>query len=340
MNEINHITKKSDDNHDTLIIANKIKVSVIVPVYKDEKYIERCLYSLINQSLKEIELIFIDDCGGDKSISIVEKNAVYDNRIKIIYNEKNVGAGLSRNKGIEIAQGEYLGFVDADDEIDLNFYEKLYTLAVKYDSDVSKGQRINYLFDGTKQNGPLTKKLSKFGEYAERTDWFFYFSCEHATAIYRNDLIKRENIRYSNTRVGEDTMFLLKMMYYAHKVSFCGDTYYYYHIRKNSLTTTNSEFFWEAKIKNFEERVLFLCSHPTEKSIAVQYVQSLANHLLVIYQSLLDNLSADTDVDKTTTIQYKYLCGIENALNQFIYKDEISETISKIIEYKRLILLK
>lgn len=326
MNEKKQSVQVTADNNPSPDIADKIKVSVIVPVYKDEKYIERCLYSLLNQSLKEMEFIFIDDCGGDNAISIVEKEAASDNRIQIIYNEKNIGAGLSRNRGIELAHGEYLGFVDADDEVDLNFYEKLYALALKYNSDVSKGQRLNYLLNGTKQKGLLTDSLSEFGEYAERQDWFYYFYFEHQTAIYRRDLIKKENIRYSNTIVAEDTMFLLQMMYYAHKVSFCHDAYYHYYIRKGSLSTTRSESFYEANIQNFNERIKFLCDHPAAKDVVVKYIQWLTDHLLTLYQSI-----SGTD---NNHIRYNYLCGIENALEHFIYKDQISEHFNKITEYK------
>lgn len=322
MNEEKQSVQVTADNNPAPDTADKIKVSVIVPVYKDEKYIERCLYSLINQSLKEMEFIFIDDCGGDNSISIVEKEAASDNRIRIIYNKKNIGAGFSRNKGIESAHGEYLGFVDADDEVDLNFYEKLYALALKYNSDVSKGQRINYLLNGTKQKGLLTDSLSEFGEYAERQDWFYYFDFEHQTAIYRRDLIKKENIRYSNTLVAQDTMFLLQMMYYAHKVAFCHDAYYHYYIREDSLSTTRSASFYEANIQNFDERIKFLCNHPAEKDVVIQYVQGRVDYLLTLYQSI-----AGADNNR---IRYNFLCGMEKALDHFIYKDQLSEHINEI----------
>ena len=100
------------------------KISVIIPVYNSEKFLKKCLDSIINQTLNDIEIICIDDGSTDKSLRILNNFADKDNRITII-NQKNSGPSAARNKGIENAKGEYIGFVDSDDWIDLDFYEKL-----------------------------------------------------------------------------------------------------------------------------------------------------------------------------------------------------------------------
>ena len=100
------------------------KISVIVPVYKVEKFLPKCLESLINQTLKDIEIICINDGSPDNSLKILEEYAKKDSRIKII-NQKNAGPSVARNNGMSAASGEYIGFVDSDDWIDLDFYEKL-----------------------------------------------------------------------------------------------------------------------------------------------------------------------------------------------------------------------
>ena len=100
----------------------KIKISVIVPVFNAEKYLKMCLNSLVSQTLKNIEIICIDDGSTDNSLAILDKFKSKDNRIKII-KQKNYGVSMARNNGISEAQGEYIGFVDADDWVDKDFFE-------------------------------------------------------------------------------------------------------------------------------------------------------------------------------------------------------------------------
>ena len=110
------------------------KVSVIVPVYNVEKYLSRCLESLINQSLKDIEIICINDGSTDNSLQILKQFAYKDNRIKII-NQTNSGQSVARNKGLAIASGKYIGFVDSDDWIDNDYYEKMFETIERTNSD-------------------------------------------------------------------------------------------------------------------------------------------------------------------------------------------------------------
>ena len=120
------------------------KVSVIIPVYNVEPYLEKCLDSLINQTLKDIEIICINDCSTDNSLNILEQFKNKDERIKLINLKENKGAAAARNEGLKIAKGEYLGFVDPDDYVDLNFYEELYKKAKQDDADIVKAKRKTY----------------------------------------------------------------------------------------------------------------------------------------------------------------------------------------------------
>ena len=112
------------------------KVSIIVPVYNVENYIAECLNSLINQTLKDIEIICVDDCGQDNSMKIVEDFAKKDKRIKIVAHKENQGLGEARNTGIKNATSEYIGFLDSDDFVDLDYYKTLYNTAIKDDFDI------------------------------------------------------------------------------------------------------------------------------------------------------------------------------------------------------------
>ena len=112
------------------------KISVIIPVYNVERFLKKCLESVINQTLSDLEIICINDGSTDKSLSILNSFAQKDNRI-IVINQDNQGQSCARNAGLSIATGKYIGFVDSDDWIDLDFYEKLYNTAKKYNADIA-----------------------------------------------------------------------------------------------------------------------------------------------------------------------------------------------------------
>ena len=122
------------------------KVSVIIPVYNVEKYLRECLNSVINQTLKDIEIILVDDGSTDSSLSICQEYAKKDDRI-IVLTQQNQGAAVARNNGIKIAKGEYLSILDSDDYFDLSMLEKLYNKAVKDDLDITicRAQALNDL---------------------------------------------------------------------------------------------------------------------------------------------------------------------------------------------------
>lgn len=126
-----------------------VKVSIIVPVYNVEKFLEKCLDSLVNQTLHDIEIICINDGSTDKSLEILKSFANKDKRITVI-DKQNEGPSVARNVGLEKAQGEYIGFVDSDDWVDLDFYEKLYNSAINNGADISTASIIRWRKHNTK----------------------------------------------------------------------------------------------------------------------------------------------------------------------------------------------
>ena len=116
-------------------------ITVIVPVYNTEKYIEKCIDSLKEQTMNNIEIIVINDGSTDNTLKILKKLASGDNRIKII-NQSNQKQGAARNRGLDLAKGEYIAFVDADDWIDLDYLEKMHNTALKYRADIAVSSMV------------------------------------------------------------------------------------------------------------------------------------------------------------------------------------------------------
>lgn len=209
------------------IEANVPKVSVIVPVYNVGDYLKRSLECLSGQTLKDIEIICIDDGSSDNSLNILREYEKKDSRFKVISFDRNCGAAATRNKGLEIAKGEYLGFIDPDDAIDLNYYEELYKKASEQDFDVVKCKRKVINTDGTIKKSNLNDLVADKHRY--------FFAYEWTTGLYRKKLIDENNIKFHNLLVGEDTLFLNEVMMASKSFSMIDNVFYYYYKREGSL---------------------------------------------------------------------------------------------------------
>lgn len=216
------------------------KISIIVPVYNTEKYLEKCLNSLISQTLEDIEILCINDGSTDNSIKILEQYANRDSRIKII-NKKNAGVSAARNTGISQAKGEYLGFVDSDDYVDLNFYEKLYNTAKEYNASIAVAGIIRFnefhkkyhlKLNETILSNDLKTKLKLCDVPDKSYVW---------NKIYKTDEFKKNNLNFSEGVYYEDVIFTPKALYYLKDMVTVPDTYYYYYRRSNSIVTIRSE---------------------------------------------------------------------------------------------------
>ncbi len=217
-------------------------VSVIIPIYNVEQYLEKCLDSVINQTYKDLEIICVNDCSSDNSLKILQEYSRFDNRIKIINFEQNKGVSAARNAGLEIAKGEYIGFVDGDDWIDLDFYEKLYGRAAETDSEIVKGNLIFYYADNSKSISPLNKLIQE-----QQSNLYFYTN--FWTAIYKKTLLVENQIKFDEQfTLGEDVLFLNTSILAAKKqISVVDDVFYHYNRRNGSA---NSQFLDFEKIKS------------------------------------------------------------------------------------------
>lgn len=227
-----------------------IKVSVIIPVYNCEKYIGECIESLINQTLKECEFIFVNDGSSDKSKKIIEEYAKGDSRIKLI-NQKNSGVSVARNTGLKNAVGEYIGFVDGDDYIDIDYYENLYNTAIKNSCDIvmcdwkSEGSGFE-----NKLNIPFERNKVLNKRYIEDKIYPFFIESNSLNSvcnkIFSNYLIRDKNIMFPvGVELGEDGFFNIVATTYADKVYYLDSCGYYYREVEGSATRNviNSDYF-------------------------------------------------------------------------------------------------
>lgn len=240
------------------------KVSVIIPVYNVEKYLRECLDSVINQTLKDIEIILVDDGSTDSSLVICNEYAQKDDRI-IVLTQQNQGAGSARNLGMEIAQGEYFHFMDSDDTIDEIFYDVLYKNGRKYNSDIiicgintiSKNDSYIEYFDLSKY---INRNRFNCFNYKDIKEQLFKRSWNIWNKLYKSDFVKKYNIRYSNARVFQDAPFHFETILKAKRMSFVEAKLYNYNLMSvNSITNSinDTEYVFDVfKIPKLIKKVL------------------------------------------------------------------------------------
>ena len=230
-----------------------IKVSVIIPVYNVEKYLEECLNSVINQTLKDIEIICVDDCSTDKSFNILKEYKKKDSRIRLFQNEKNTGGpSIGRNLGIDFALGKYIYFIDSDDYISDDYIENLYMTAEKYNSDIVSNLNIyEVINDCIKPFQPeVYNNIEKWkkeypnnyleGESILSIENEYEGKKEFLSAACCNKIIKKEfliknNIKFLDINSGEDVCFMYEMLINSPKTSYNHNSKYYYRMLNGSL---------------------------------------------------------------------------------------------------------
>jgi glycosyltransferase involved in cell wall biosynthesis len=205
-------------------------ISVIIPVYNTAPYLGRCLESVCGQSLWNIEVICVNDGSTDTSLEILREHEKADRGVRIINVAENRGAGAARNAGMEAARGEYLGFVDSDDFIAVDFYELLYQKAKEKHADIVKGADLIMFY---KDKGSVVdRKNDKIRENK------IHFWCHYTSAIFRLRFIREKKIRFpADLVVGEDPVFTIKAAILCNKLEIIDGAQYYYVRREGSLNS-------------------------------------------------------------------------------------------------------
>lgn len=290
----------------------KDKISIIIPVYNSSKYLKVCLDSVINNSYSNIEIIIIDDASIDNSLDII--NSYHDSRIKLIKNKTNLGAGESRNIGINIASGEYITFIDSDDYIDYDYLEYLYNLINSYKCNIacvdirSKNKKEIIKVIDNPINDLLTFKIDM-----------------GPVKLFKKELFK--DIYFSNTKNYEDILFTSKMLL---KQRIVISSLNKYHYRNNLNSLSNSNYYeYDRVINSLKLHELINSNY----SLFYYYFNCLG----YINKTIIDNIdyefnksiiiSLKKDIKKIYKLDYKFIKKIQififtyfNKIYIFLYK--------------------
>lgn len=283
----------------------KIKVSIVVPIYNVELYLNRTMESLLNQTLKEIEIIMVDDESPDNCPAICDQYANKYPNIRVIH-KKNEGLGMACNSGIEIATGEYIAFCDSDDYVDDIMYETMYNAAKQYNADA--------VFSGIKtvdQNG-IIKPMNSYPnlQIIKNKDDIFNFAMDMIASapsdsterhiamsakivLYRKKNIDKNHLRFANERelISEDLVWNLNILYHSSCIIAIPQVYYYYYKNTNSLSkktrTDKFKFFKDIREELLKQTESYCFPQEVKLRIDRMFIGYCRSYIGSIVHSLL-----------------------------------------------------
>lgn len=269
------------------------KVSVIIPVYGVKKYIERCARSLFEQTLDDIEYIFVDDSTPDNSISILRKVlSEYPNRekqVKILRHEKNKGLAQARQTGLKIASGEYIAHCDSDDWVDVHMYEEMYNKAIEEDADVVV---CDYIVTNDTSviktiNACHAKSAKQLIENClfQRDPWSLW-----------NKLFNRKaysNIEYPKGAMGEDMVTIIQLLWNCKMLSYINKPYYQYFYNSESITKVCTRDSCISKFNQLSYNTTIVMNFIKNKKLDAEYKDAL-----VVYKNFIRSVLYPIVYDK------------------------------------------
>ena len=208
------------------------KLSVVVPVYNVSKYLPKCLNTLTNQSFKDIEIILVNDASPDpEDDTICTFFSEKDDRIKYITHQENRGLGGARNTGIKAATSEYVGFVDSDDWVELDMFEKLYKAIRKKDADISQCYFMEH--KGGLSNVRKLKRFRKKRDILNATNVLFW------NKLFRKELFTKNNIFFPEKHSLEDLATMPRLLYHVESMAHVKEPLYHYIVTRLGALTAN-----------------------------------------------------------------------------------------------------
>lgn len=272
------------------------KVSVIVPIFNVEKYIERCARSLFNQTLDDIEYIFINDCTPDRSIEVLREVLLsYPNRkgqCKIVDLPQNSGQAAVRNLGIEIATGDYIIHCDSDDWVDKDMYRLMYEKAIEGDYDIvrCKFARCNnkiYIESSNINNEHYKDRLLLIRDLLNGND--LSSLCDK---LIKSSLYNHNNIIYPTNNMCEDFMLVAQLFFYSKRIAFINKVMYYYYQREGSICRDSSEIAilsrYNQQKDNFDKIISFIERNRLD-NVCKSELYNMKFRIRTIIEPLLNN---------------------------------------------------
>ena len=260
-------------------------ISVIVPVYKVEKYLRECIDSIINQTYTNLEIILVDDGSLDNCPQICDEYAVKDSRIKVLHLQ-NGGVSRARNKGLDTATGEYITFVDSDDYIDKRYVEKLYASSTNNIADLTFC-KIEQFCD-SKRNKMTEYALNELNDckdcYNEFLNHIFTLTdfkenlimCSACRILYKSKIINDNKLRFDEQIIfTEDRLFLLDCLKYCTKCSVVDEYLYYYRQVAESVTHKYIDNFYEIQMSIYEKTKKYIADTKILKILNFDTIECL-----------------------------------------------------------------
>lgn len=270
------------------------KISIIVPVYGVERYLKRCIDSLINQTFKDIEIILVDDKSPDKCPDMCDEYALKDKRIQVIHKEQNEGLGFARNTGLEFAKGEYITFVDSDDWVETDTYNIVLDECTSNNLDICFFRHRRVDDNGISYQDIFDKSILDFftNEDAKQVLLNMIDNTTHKTsnifcsvccAVYKKTIIDKLKFHSERDMASEDLLFHLELLPNVSRIRILPNVLYNYYFNSNSISTT----FGQKKLNRMIKLLDYL---KTELPIIFpngEYKDSLTGYILMTFKVIL-----------------------------------------------------
>ena len=267
-------------------------ISVIVPAYNVEKYLDRFFHSLLHQTYKNLEIIVINDASIDKTGEICDQYVKQYSNIKVIHHEKNVGVSVSRNNGLDRATGDYIGFLDPDDDFTTDIFKKFYNFSIQNDCDLVVCGWHKILNKKKKKEISLSEKDMVLGKNQAMQMLFDDIITSHLwNKFYKRELW--DGIRFSPGKFMMEDLAVLHLVFdKAQRVGYIAEPLYYYYINNGSLTTTYRQFKFMCMYLAFKDRLEFAEKKYPEMTECLQ-VTTLNFARLTLDNYLINNDECD-----------------------------------------------
>lgn len=298
-----------------------IKISIVIPIFNGAMYLHECLDSILQQTLEEIEIICVDDASNDLTPDILEKYSSISNKIKIITNKTNCGAGVSRNNGLKIAQGKYVAFLDADDVFEHDMLQNIFCQSEKYLADVctfNEDEFIDNIQISKLYPYPYTcwTKLEKMGVFSSKDVKDVLFNTWNGwpwDKLFRREFLLENKIYFQEIRSSEDGLFVHSALAMAKRITCLNKVLVHHRINISSSLSNSRDNSWECCYFYLRELKKYLIEHNQYTDYEKSFINWVPNFLYWNYWTLneenrkkLYDVLKKQLIDEFDLLKYRY----------------------------------